>query len=121
MYNEKVIKHFQNPHNMGRIKNPDAVAEVGNPICGDVMKLFIKVKNNKITDIKFKTFGCAAAIACSSVLTDMVKGKDIEEVQKITKDDVIKELGGLPPQKIHCSLLAVDALKVAIKDYLKKR
>ncbi|MEM7819259.1 MAG: iron-sulfur cluster assembly scaffold protein [Candidatus Aenigmatarchaeota archaeon] len=121
LYSEKMLKLFRNPHNMGKIKNADGIGRVGNPVCGDVMYLYIKVKKNKITDIKFETFGCAAAIATSSVITDLAKNKKIEDALKITKDDVAKEVGGLPPIKMHCSLLAIDALRAAIKDYKEKQ
>lgn len=120
MYSEKVMEHFRNPHNMGEIKDADGVGTVGNPICGDLMTIYIKVKNNKIEDIRFKTFGCAAAIATSSMITDLAKGKTIEEAEKITRDNVAKNLDGLPPIKMHCSNLAADALKEAIKNYRKK-
>jgi nitrogen fixation NifU-like protein len=120
MYTEKVMDHFRNPRNMGEIKNPDGFGKVGNPTCGDVMAIYIKVKNERIIDIKFKTYGCTAAISTSSVLTEMVKGKTIEEAIKITRDDVANELGGLPAIKMHCSNLAADALKEAIKDYRSK-
>jgi len=120
MYSEKMMKIFQCPHNMGKIENADGVGKVGNRRCGDVMHLYIKVKDDKIEDIKFETFGCAAAIATSSILTDLAKGKTIEEAEKITNEDVIKELEGLPPIKVHCSLLAVDTLHAAIKDYKNK-
>ncbi|MFA4834114.1 MAG: iron-sulfur cluster assembly scaffold protein [Patescibacteria group bacterium] len=116
MYSKKVLKHFKNPHNQGVIKNADAVGKVGNPTCGDVMKIYIKVKDNKIKDIKFETLGCAAAIAVSSALTDMVKGKTIDEALKVTKDEIVKDLGGLPPVKVHCSMLGVEALHEAIKN-----
>lgn len=108
------------PKNLGKIENPDGVGKVGNLVCGDVMWLYIKVKGNKITDIKFETFGCAAAIATSSMITDLAKGKTIEDALKISRDDVIKSLGGLPSVKIHCSVLATDALYEAIYDYLSK-
>jgi len=121
MYSKKVIEHFRNPRNMGEIKNADGVGTVGNPVCGDTMTLYIKVKNNRITDIKFKTFGCAAAIATSSMITELAKGKTLEEAEKITRDDVANELEGLPPIKMHCSNLAADALKAAIEDYKKKK
>lgn len=124
-YTKKVIEHFEHPHNMGEIKNPDGVGKVGNPVCGDVMMLQIKVgkKSGKeiIEDIKFKTFGCAAAIATSSMITELVKGKTLDEAYKIEKSDVSKELGGLPPIKEHCSNLAADALKKAIDDYRKNK
>jgi len=121
MYTEKVKDHFLNPRNVGEIKNPDGFGKVGNPVCGDVMAIYIKVKNNMIIDIKFKTFGCSAAIATSSVLTEMVKGKTIDEALKITRNDVANELGGLPAIKMHCSNLAADALREAIKDYKNKK
>ncbi len=124
MYTEKVLEHFRNPRNMGEIKNPDGIGKVGNPVCGDVMYLYIKVerKNNKlyIKDIKFLTFGCASAIASSSVITELAKGKSFDDVLKLSKDDVIKKLGELPPHKVHCSILAIDALNEAIYDYLSK-
>lgn len=118
-YNEKVMDHFMNPRNVGVIKNPDAVGEVGNPVCGDIMRIFLKIKDDIITDIKFQTFGCGAAIATSSMVTEMVKGKSIEEAEKVTNMDVAKALGGLPPIKMHCSNLAQQALKSAIIDYRK--
>ena len=121
MYTKKVMDHFRNPRNVGEIKNPDGFGKVGNPVCGDVMAIYIKVKNDKIVDIKFKTFGCCAAIATSSVLTEMVKGKTIDEALKFTRDDVANELGGLPSIKMHCSNLAADALREAIKDYRNKK
>lgn len=121
MYSEKVMDHFKNPHNMGNIKDPDGVGEVGNPICGDIMKLYIKVNDNIITDIKFETLGCGAAIATSSMITDMAKGETLEEAAKISRQDVADELGGLPPIKMHCSNLAADALKKAIEDYKNKQ
>lgn len=120
LYSEKVLEHFRNPRNLGEMKDPDGVATVGNPICGDTMRLFIKVKDDKIDDIKFLTLGCAAALASSSMLTTMVKGKPLSEAEKISKVAVAEALGGLPPQKIHCSVLAADALKKAIEDYRKK-
>ena len=124
-YSEKVLEHFKNPHNVGKIENPDGVGKVGNVICGDVMWIYIKVKKNDkkedfIQDIKFETFGCVAALATSSALTELAKGKTLEEALEIKKDDVIIFLGGLPSIKIHCSLLAVDALSEAIYDYLSK-
>jgi len=121
MYTEKVLDHFRNPRNMGEIKNPDGFGKVGNPTCGDVMAIYIKVKDNKIIDIKFKTFGCTAAIATSNVLTELIKGKTIDEALKLTRDDVANELGGLPAVKMHCSNLAADALREAIKDYRSKQ
>lgn len=121
MYTKKVKNHFFHPRNVGEIKNPDGFGKVGNPTCGDVMAIYIKVKENKIVDIKFKTFGCTAAIATSSVLTEMVKGKTLDEALKVTRDDVANELGGLPAIKLHCSNLAADALREAIKDYRSKK
>jgi nitrogen fixation NifU-like protein len=120
MYSEKVMEHFRNPRNMGEIKDADGVGTVGNPICGDLMTIYIKVKNDKIEDIKFQTFGCAAAIATSSMITELAKGKHVDEAMKITRDNVATELDGLPPIKMHCSNLAADALREAIKDYRKK-
>jgi len=121
LYSKKVLEHFRKPRNMGEIKDADGTATVGNPVCGDIMRLFIKVRDNKISDIKFQTLGCGAAIASSSMLTTMVKGKSLAEAEKIEREDVAKELGGLPPVKIHCSVLAADALKKAIADYRKKK
>jgi len=120
MYSEKVLEHFTNPQNVGEIKDPDAVAEVGNVVCGDAMKLFLKVKGDVIEDIKFKTFGCGAAIASSSVATEMVKGKTLDEALKITNKDIVEALGGLPAQKIHCSVMAAEAIKKAIEQYREK-
>jgi nitrogen fixation NifU-like protein len=120
MYSEKVIEHFKNPHNVGKIDDADGTGVVGNRACGDVMKLYIKVEDNKIVDIKFETMGCAAAIATSSIITDLAKGKTVEEALKITKDNIVEELEGLPSIKVHCSLLAIDALHAAIKDYKEK-
>jgi nitrogen fixation NifU-like protein len=121
MYTEKVLDHFRNPRNMGKMENPDGVGKVGNPQCGDVMAIYIKVKDEKIFDIKFQTFGCTAAIASSSIATELVKGKTLDEALKLTRNDVANELGGLPAIKMHCSLLATDALKAAIEDYRKKK
>jgi len=120
-YSDKVLDHFMKPRNVGTIENPDGYGKVGNPVCGDLMEMYIKVKDGKITDIKFKTFGCGSAIATSSMITEMVKGMDIEEALKVTRGDVADELDGLPPQKMHCSNLAADALHEAIKDYKKRR
>lgn len=121
IYSKKVIEHFSSPHNYGRMKNPDGIGKVGNLICGDVMYLYIKVaKNEVIKDISFETFGCVAAISTSSVITDLAKGKTIKEALKINNKKVIESLGSLPPIKIHCSLLAADALVEAIYDYLSK-
>ena len=120
MYNEKVLQHFKDPHNVGTMENPDGYAEVGSSECGDTMKMYIKVQGNKITDIKYQTYGCCAAIASSSIATDMALGRTIEQAEAMTKMDIVQELGGLPEKKIHCSLLAEDALKEAIKDYKSK-
>jgi len=116
-YNKKVLKYFMHPKNVGKIAKPDGIGSVKSPVCGDVMTLYIKVKNNKIKDIKFQTFGCAAAIASSSILTEMIKGKTLKEAKKMTKDRIVKALGGLPRAKIHCSVLADSALHKAIYDY----
>lgn len=121
MYSEKVMEHFRNPRNVGEIENADGIGEVGNPVCGDMMTFYIKVKDNRLVDIKFKTFGCGAAIAVSSMVSEMAKGKTIEEALKITNELVAQELGGLPPNKMHCSNLGADALHKAIEDYLKKK
>ena len=125
-YTKKVIEYFRNPRNFGRIKNPSGVGKVGNPICGDVMWLYIKVGKDKkgreiIKDIKFETFGCVAAIATSSVITDLAKGKTLKEAIKIDRRKIVKSLGGLPPIKVHCSVLAAGALSEAIYDYLSKK
>jgi nitrogen fixation NifU-like protein len=120
-YSEKVMDHFANPRNVGEINDADGVGEVGNPVCGDMMTFYIKVKDNKINDVKFKTFGCGAAIAVSSMVSDMALGKTVVEVMKITNDDVAKALGGLPPNKMHCSNLGADALHKAIQDYKNKK
>jgi nitrogen fixation protein NifU and related proteins len=118
MYTDKVMDHFKSPRNQGVIDNADAVGQKGNPTCGDVMKIYLKIDDEGvINDVKFETLGCAAAIAVSSALTDMVKGKTLDEALEITKDDVVTDLGGLPAPKIHCSMLGVDALRSAIKDY----
>lgn len=119
-YSEKVIEHFKNPHNQGSMEDADAVGQDGNPVCGDVMKIYLKIKDDTITDAKFETLGCAAAIAVSSELTDLAIGKTLDEAMKMTKDDIVEELGGLPKQKIHCSMLGVDALKKAIEEYREK-
>ncbi|MCF8001873.1 MAG: Fe-S cluster assembly scaffold protein NifU [Halanaerobiales bacterium] len=117
MYSEKVMDHFQNPRNVGELENPDAVGEVGNPSCGDIIQLFLKIDDEVITDIKFKTFGCGAAVATSSLTTELVKGETIEEALKISNKDIAEKLGGLPSNKMHCSNLAADALKDAIENY----
>ena len=117
-YNENVLDHFKNPRNMGEMENPDAEATVGNPTCGDVMKIMLKIENDVISNIKFQTMGCAAAIATSSMLTELARGKTLSEAKKIKNSDVVEALGALPPVKIHCSNLAADALKMAIENYI---
>ena len=119
-YSEKVIEHYTNPRNVGKIENASGIGEVGNPVCGDIMKMYLKIENDVITDVKFKTFGCGAAIASSSVSTEMIKGKTIDEALQLTNKDVINELGGLPPVKLHCSVLAEEAIRNAIADYFRK-
>jgi len=121
VYSDKVMDHFKNPHNVGEIKDADGVGTVGNPVCGDMMTMYIKVKDDKIADIKFKTYGCGAAIATSSMTTELAMGKTVEEADKISRQDVADALDGLPPVKMHCSNLASDALREAIKDYRKKQ
>lgn len=120
MYTDKVLEHFANPHNVGEIQNPDGVGQVGNPVCGDVMKITIKVENGRIADVKFRTLGCAAAIATSSITTEMAKGKTLEEALAISRRQVADELGGLPANKMHCSNLAAQGLHKAVKDYLAR-
>lgn len=120
-YSKKVMDHFMNPRNVGVIENADGYGKVGNAVCGDLMEIFIKVKDDVITDIKFKTFGCGSAIATSSMVTELAKGKHVDDAFKITRNDVANELEGLPPQKMHCSNLAADALQAAIKDYKNKK
>lgn len=121
LYSDKVMDHFNNPRNVGVIENADGVGEVGNPVCGDVMKITISVDDtDHISDVKFQTLGCGAAIATSSIVTEMAKGQSIQDAAAITKQQVADELGGLPPAKMHCSVLATDGLKVAVDDYLKK-
>lgn len=121
MYSEKVMDHFMNPRNVGEIKEADGVGEVGNPVCGDMMTFYIKVKDNRLEDVKFQTFGCGAAIAVSSMVSEMAKGKTLEEALKITPGVVAQELGGLPKNKYHCSNLGAQALRRAIKDYAAKK
>ncbi|KPL05077.1 MAG: nitrogen fixation protein NifU [candidate division Zixibacteria bacterium SM1_73] len=121
MYSAKVMDHFQNPRNVGQIENPDGVGHVGNPVCGDIMELYIKVEDNHIIEAKFKTFGCGAAIATSSMITELVKGKSLEDAEKISKRTVAEALDGLPPNKMHCSNLAADALQKAIEDYRSRK
>ena len=120
MYTEKVMDHFSNPRNIGEIENADGVGEVGNPVCGDMMSFYINVKDDKIDDIKFKTFGCVAAIAVSSMVTEMALGKTLDEAKKITKKSVAESLDGLPKEKMHCSNLGADALAKAIEDFESK-
>jgi nitrogen fixation NifU-like protein len=121
MYSEKVMDHFMNPRNMGEIENPDGVGMVGNPVCGDMMKIMLKIDKDVVTDVKFKTFGCGAAIATSSMATEMVKGKTIEEALQVTNKAVTEALDGLPPVKTHCSVLAEDGIRAAVNDYLVKQ
>lgn len=121
MYTEKVLDHFRNPRNMGKIDDADGEGTVGNPACGDIMTIYIKVKDEKIDDIKFQTYGCAAAIASSSIATEIARGKTLNEAMKLSRDDVANELGGLPAVKMHCSNLATDALKEAIKNYRERK
>lgn len=121
VYSQTVMEHFMNPRNVGEIENPDGIGEVGNPVCGDMMTFYIKVKDNRLEDIKFKTFGCGAAIAVSSMVSEMAKGKTLEEVMKISPKSVVDELKGLPKQKFHCSNLGAQALQKAIKNYLSKQ
>lgn len=121
MYSEKVVEHYTNPRNVGEIENASGVGEVGNPVCGDIMKIYLKIENEIIKDVKFKTYGCGAAIAASSVTTEIIKGKSIQEALKITNEQVVEELGGLPPIKLHCSVLAEEAIKTAIADYYRRQ
>jgi nitrogen fixation NifU-like protein len=120
-YSDKVMDHFMNPRNMGEMDNPSAVGNVGNPTCGDVMRLYLKIEGDTIVDAKFKTFGCGAAIASSSMLTELLKGKKVKDALKISNDAVAEALGGLPPVKIHCSVMAEEALKAALEDWEKKK
>lgn len=121
LYSEAVMDHFMNPRNVGKIENPDGVGEVGNAKCGDIMKIYIKVDNNVITDVKFNTFGCGSAIASSSMATEMIKGKSIYDALKVTNKAVAEALDGLPPHKMHCSVLAEEAIEAAINDYKDKQ
>lgn len=121
MYSERVMDHFSNPHNVGEVEGADGVGQVGNASCGDIMKISIKVEDNILKDVKFKTFGCGAAIATSSMVTDLAIGKTLEEALQITRQNVADALDGLPPSKLHCSNLAADALHAAIQDYMQKR
>ncbi|HAI21177.1 MAG TPA: Fe-S cluster assembly scaffold protein NifU [Clostridiales bacterium UBA8153] len=120
MYTEKVMEFFANPKNVGELTDPDGVGTVGNPVCGDIMRITIKVVDGVITDVRFKTFGCGAAIATSSMVTEMVKGKTVEEAMQVTNRNVAEALGGLPPNKLHCSNLAADAVHLAIKNYQER-
>ena len=120
-YSEKVMDHFANPHNVGEIKDADGVGEVGNPKCGDIMRMYIKVENDTIVDVKFMTFGCGAAVATSSMATDLVKGKKIEDALKLTNKAVMEALDGLPAVKVHCSVLAEQAIKAAVSDYYRRQ
>jgi nitrogen fixation NifU-like protein len=120
MYSEKVMEHFRNPRNVGEIENADGIGEVGNPRCGDIMKMYLKIEDGVIVDVKFKTFGCGSAIASSSMATEMIKGKTIEEAMEVTNKAVAEALDGLPPIKMHCSVLAEQAIKAALFDYSKK-
>ncbi len=121
MYSDKVMEHFRNPRNMGELEDPDGVGKVGNPICGDVMTIHIKVEDNRLKDIKFKTFGCAAAIATSSMITELAKGMTLDEAMQVSNEDVADALEGLPKVKMHCSNLAADGLHRAIEDYRKRQ
>jgi nitrogen fixation NifU-like protein len=121
MYSELVMQHFSNPHNVGVIEDADGVGKVGNPMCGDVMEMFIKVKDDRIDDVKFRTFGCGAAIATSSIATEIIKGKSVDEAVKLSNKAVAEALGGLPAQKMHCSNLAADAVRAAVEDYWSKQ
>ena len=121
MYTDKVMENFKNPQNVGMVENANAVYKAGSPECGDIMEMSMRIENDVIVDIKFRTFGCAAAIASSSMATQLLKGKTVEEALKLRNDDVIKELGGLPPQKIHCSVLAEEAIKGAIESYRSQK
>lgn len=121
MYSEKVMDHFANPRNLGELADANGVGEVGNPKCGDVMKMFMKIENGIIADVRFKTFGCGAAIATSSIATEMIKGKSIEDALKLTNKAVVEALDGLPPVKLHCSVLAEQAVKSALSDYYRRQ
>ena len=120
-YSEKVMDHFANPRNVGEMENPSGVGEVGNPKCGDIMRMYVRIEDGVITDVKFKTFGCGAAIATSSMATEMIKGKSINEALNLSNAAVVEALEGLPPQKIHCSVLAEEAVKAALEDYYKRK
>lgn len=120
LYSEKVMDHFQHPRNVGEIENADGIGEVGNPVCGDIMKIYLKIENGIIEDVKFKTFGCGSAIASSSMATELIKGKSVEDALELTNKAVVEALDGLPARKVHCSVLAEDAIKLALLDYYKK-
>lgn len=120
IYSEKVMDHFSNPRNVGEIEDASAVGEVGNAVCGDIMRIYLKIEDNIITDVKFKTFGCGAAIATSSMATEMIKGKSLDDALELTNKAVVEALDGLPPAKLHCSVLAEEAVKAAISDYYKR-
>ena len=121
LYSEKVMDHFRNPRNVGVLEDADGVGEVGNPVCGDIMKIYLKIENEIIVDVKFETFGCGSAIASSSMATELIKGKPLSEALKLTNKAVTEALDGLPPQKLHCSVLAEEAIKKAVKDYYDKQ
>lgn len=121
MYSDKVMEHFEHPRNVGVIEDADGVGTVGNPACGDIMKLYLKIENDVVVDAKFKTFGCGAAVATSSMITELIIGKKLEEILKISNKTVAEALGGLPPIKMHCSVLAEDAVKAAVEDYHRKK
>ncbi len=121
LYSEKVMDHFRNPRNVGAIENADGVGEVGNAKCGDIMKIYLKIEDEVVTDVKFETFGCGSAIASSSMATEMIKGKPVSEVLKLTNRAVTEALGGLPAHKVHCSVLAEEAVRAAVKDYYEHR
>lgn len=121
MYTEQVMDHFMNPRNVGELPDADGIGEVGNARCGDIMKIYLKVRDDRIEDVKFKTFGCCAAVATSSVATELIKGKTIEQALKVSNKEVVDDLGGLPPVKLHCSVLAQDAIQAAVKDYYERQ
>ena len=120
-YSAKVMEHFSNPHNVGEIKDADGVGEVGNAKCGDIMKMYLKIRDNKIEDVKFETFGCGSAIASSSIATEMIKGRTLDDALALTNQEVVDALGGLPAHKLHCSVLAEQAIKAAVSDYYRRR
>ncbi len=121
MYTEKVLDHFNNPRNVGELENANGIGQVGNPVCGDIMKMYLRIENDIVVDAKFKTFGCCAAIATSSVSTELIKGRTIEQALQLSNKEVIDVLGGLPPQKIHCSVLAEEAIRKALSDYYMRQ